>query len=80
MAGNRNSEMGDSPSSNVGHQQKRVYEVWRGGNVRFYLNFCFEFVFISHNWILMMIRLCLITIQSLFELLYLFVYASIVFC
>ncbi|ESW33912.1 hypothetical protein PHAVU_001G108600 [Phaseolus vulgaris] len=32
MAGNRNSEMGDSPSSNVGHQQKRVYEVWRGGN------------------------------------------------
>ncbi|KAK7377974.1 hypothetical protein VNO80_03410 [Phaseolus coccineus] len=32
MAGNRNSELGDSPSSNVGHQQKRVYEVWRGGN------------------------------------------------
>ncbi|XP_017416301.1 probable protein S-acyltransferase 4 isoform X2 [Vigna angularis] len=31
MSGNRNPEMGGSPS-NVGQQQKRVYQVWRGGN------------------------------------------------
>jgi len=50
MAGNRNPEIGASPS-NVGQQQRRVYQVWRGGNVRLYLNFCFELVFMSHNWI-----------------------------
>ncbi|KAG2405477.1 protein S-acyltransferase [Vigna angularis] len=32
MSGNRNPEMGGSPS-NVGQQQKRVYQVWRGGNL-----------------------------------------------
>ncbi|XP_027914535.1 probable protein S-acyltransferase 4 isoform X2 [Vigna unguiculata] len=31
MAGNRNPEIGASPS-NVGQQQRRVYQVWRGGN------------------------------------------------
>ncbi|BAT85054.1 hypothetical protein VIGAN_04254600, partial [Vigna angularis var. angularis] len=31
MAGNRNPEMGVSPS-NVGQQQKRVYQGWRKGN------------------------------------------------
>ncbi|RDX75462.1 putative protein S-acyltransferase 4, partial [Mucuna pruriens] len=32
MAGNRNPQMGDSPSDNVGPKKRRLYQVWRGGN------------------------------------------------
>jgi len=79
MAGNNNLEIGGSPS-NVGQQQKRVCQVWRGGIVGLYLKFCFELVLMSHNWILIMNDLCLVTIQSLFELLNLSAHASIMFC
>lgn len=69
MVENRNPQMGDSPSGNAGHRQRRLYQVWRGGNVRFCLNFYFVLVFISQYWIFDNDHLieCLVTIQSLFE-------------
>ena len=73
--------MGGSPSGNSVHKQRRLYQVWRGGNVRFYLNFCFELVFMSQYWILMVIWLNVWSQFNLcFNSLYLIVYVSIMFC